>query len=56
MHEKAEKILFSCMESNISMHENEIFMRDHDISMNDFFAPEIYMDIWAVHNFMHGVI
>ena len=32
------------------MHENENFAP----GMHDFFAPEIFMWSWPVHNFMHG--
>ena len=36
-------------ENNISMHENEDFSPRHK-----FFAYEIFMDILAVNNYMHG--
>ena len=41
-------------EDDISMHENEDFAGKK--SWDDFFSPEMFMENWAVHYFMQGIL
>ena len=55
MHEISYMDFFiSIHESEISLHRNENFTPEISCPWYDLFAPEMYMENWAVQYFMHG--